>query len=115
MTAALLAQIEEMNRKGLNDTIIGETIGYASCVVSHWRRKLGLPAARINRSKKRYVIYDGETTQFIMEGSARECAEYMGIKVTTFHNFKWEFEHGLYKKYEIYDAEEGDIDADFDD
>lgn len=115
MTAEFLAKIEQMNRKGLNDAIIAEAIGYSPSIVNHCRRKLGLPIAGINRSKKRYTIYDGETTQFIMEGSARECAEYMGIKVATFRSYKCNFERGIYKKHEIYDVEEGDTDADFDD
>ena len=115
MTAECLAKIEQMNKKGLNDTIIGEDIGFAPNTVGYWRRKLGLPAAGINRSTKLYTIYDGRTTQFIMEGTSRECSEYMGIKPGSFHSCKVRFEQGLYKKYEIYDVKEDDIDDDFDD
>ena len=64
---------------------------------------------------KLYDLYDGETTQFLIEGTARECAEYMGVKKRSFHVAKYMFEQGKYQKYEIYDVKEGDIDADFDD
>ena len=115
MTAECLAKIEQMNRNGLNDAIIGEAIGCSAHTVGHWRKKLGLSVVGINRSKKLYTIYDGETTQYIMEGTSKECSEYMGIKPGSFHSCKVRFEQGIYKKYEIYDVKEDDIDDDFDD
>lgn len=105
MTAECLAKIEKMNKRGLNDTIIAEALCYSPCVVSKCRRKLGLPIAGTNRTKKRYAIYDGETTQYIMEGTAKECAKYMGIKTESFYCSKIRFEQGIYKKYEIYEVE----------
>lgn len=106
MTAEILAKIEEMNKKGLNDSIIAEQLHYGETTVGTWRRRLGLPITGINRTKKRYAIYDGKTTQYIMEGSSRECAEYMGIKPESLRTLKNRFERGKYKKYEIYDVEE---------
>ena len=106
MTAELLEQIREMNGQGLNDAIIAERIYCSDSTVGNWRRRLNLPPAGINRTKKLYAIYDGKTTQFLMEGSARECAEYMGITKSAFHSHKARFERGEYKKYEIYEVKE---------
>lgn len=106
MTAEILSQIEGMNRKGLNDEIIAEKIFCGTSTVRKWRKVLGLPIAGVNRTKRRYALYDGKTTQYIMEGTARECAAYMGVKVETFRSAKVRFEHGRYKKYEIYEVDD---------
>lgn len=105
MTEEILAQIEEMNRNGMNDRIIAEKIFCSTTTVARGRRLLGLSAAGINRTKKRYVLYDGKTTQYIMEGTARECADYMGMTLRSFYQNKSRFRRGTYKKYEIYEVE----------
>lgn len=109
MTTKMLTQIEQLAREGWCDTEISRRTGRAIAVVRYWRTKVGIPRGRKgnrNLSAKRYAVYDGKTTQFVIEGDVRECAEYMGIKVTTFRNYKWKFEQGRYKKYEIYEVEE---------
>lgn len=105
MTAEILSKIEEMNRKGLNDSIIAEALYCSITTVFRGRTMLGLPRVGSNRTTKRYTIYDGKTTQYIMEGTAKECAEYMGVKVHNFHALKSKFRRGLYKKYEIHEVE----------
>lgn len=55
---------------------------------------------------KRYTVYDGMTTQYLVEGTAEECAKYLGWKTETFRTNKTKFSQGDYKKYEIYEVEE---------
>lgn len=104
MTTKQLAEIERMNKAGMNDAWIGEELGIGASNVGRWRRKLGLPKAGINRTK-RFTVYDGATTQFICEGTARECAAKLGIEKQSFNKNKMLFDRGQYKKYEIYEVE----------
>ena len=104
MTTEMLGKIKELNEQGLNDSAIAEQLHYSTTTVHYWRRWLGLPTTRINRTKKLYTVYDGVTTQFLIEGTAKECAAYMGVNVTRFYQIKCKFDDGAYKKYEIYEV-----------
>lgn len=106
MTTKLLAEIERMNKAGMNDSWIADQLGIDQTCASYWRNKLGLPVVGKNRGAKIYTVYDGKTSQFICEGRADECAKWLGIKVKYFYYIAWMFEKGKYKKYEIYEVEE---------
>ena len=104
MTTKMLAEIERMNKAGMNDAWISEELGMDKCTVGYWRKKLGLTVVGNIRSK-RYTVYDGKTTQFIIEGTSRECAAKLGIEIQSFRRNKMRFNRGQYKKYEIYEVE----------
>lgn len=105
MTTRMILRIKELNEAGMNDVMISERLGISYTTVSYWRiHKLGLPRTGVYRSKKRYIVYDGKTTQFIVEGTTKECADALHLTPATFRTAKTNFEKGIYRKYEIYEV-----------
>lgn len=80
MTTKTLERIRELHKQGLNDPEIAKEIGCCTSTVCSWRKKLGLSANWKASPKSFYVIYD-EKDNVRATGSARECAEALGIKV----------------------------------
>lgn len=107
VTTKQVSQLRRMNQAGLNDYIISERLGVPVRTVCYNRNKLGLTVNQ-KRRYRRYEVYDGKTTEYLFEGTARECAERMGITKTGFNRAFQEFFKGNYKKYEIYEVENVD-------
>ena len=80
MTTKTLEKIRVMNSQGLNDRQIAEQIGTSTSTAEYWRKKMGLKAHRKYGTVKCYVIYD-ENDNVRAVGSARECAEALGIQI----------------------------------
>lgn len=80
MTTKTLERIREMHGQGMNDRQISAEIGMCEASVWYWRKKLGLTANRTFEPKAFYVIYDRKDNIRAI-GSARECAEAMGIQI----------------------------------
>lgn len=106
MTTKTFEKIKELNAKGLCDADIARELGIPYQHVRYWRMKVSADngSVRLRPWAKRYMVYDGKTTQFFTEGTAAECAARMGIKRTSFHRIKVEFDRGNYHKYEIYEV-----------
>lgn len=52
----------------------------------------------------RYRVYDS-WDEFVVEGTASECAAELGMKLKTFRNNAIEFKQGKYKKYSIFEVQ----------
>lgn len=107
MTTKQVSELRRMNKAGLNDHIIAETLGLPQNTVWYNRSNLGLPVNH-KRRYRRYEVYDGKTTEYLFEGTARECAEWMGLTKKGFNSAFALFGKGKYRKYEIYEVEDVD-------
>ena len=91
ITTKQLAEIRRLNALSLPDRDIAETIGLKYHTVRYHRIKEGLPAHPIlNRHispYKHYCVYDAKTSEFIIEGTATECADRLDILVNTFRSY----------------------------
>lgn len=102
-TTKTVARIAELHDAGLVDRGIAEALGLPHARIYYWRNKMGLAP---NRQKERYTVYDRETSDFIVEGTARECSAFLGIKLPSFWHAACCFRQGRGGKYEIYGVEE---------
>ena len=105
MTTRQFMELRRMNQAGLNDHIIAETLGIPQTTVWYNRNKLGLPVVKRKRHK-RYTVYNGKTSEYLIEGTAKECADWLGLTREGFNSAFGLFRKGQYKKYEIYLVEE---------
>lgn len=103
ITTKTIARINELHNAGMVDREIAEALGLPHARVHYWRNKMGLAP---NRGKERYTVYDRETSGFIVEGTARECCAFLGIKKASFWHAVCCFRKGRGGKYEIYEVEE---------
>lgn len=85
MTTKTLEKIRELYSRVLNDRQISAEIGMCEASVWYWRKKLGLTANRTFEPKAFYVIYD-RNDNIRAVGSARECADAMGIQLCSFYS-----------------------------
>lgn len=85
MTTKTLGKIRVLHSQGLNDRQIAEQIGKSTGVVEYWRKKMGLKANRSYEPVKHYTIYD-ENDNLRVHGSAKECAEVLGIRVDSIYH-----------------------------
>lgn len=104
ITTKTLNEIAALYHEGLTDREIAERLGTNENIVSYWRGgKLKLPA---HRTHGRYAVYDKKTSEFIVDGTAKKCAEYLGIAYSSFMSAASRCRHGKGGgKYEIYKAE----------
>lgn len=102
ITTKTLAEIERLHEKGMVDREVANEIGVSLHTVYYWRSKIGLVP---NREKERYTVYDRKTSDFLVEGSARQCSAYLGIKLASFRHAVCCFRRGQGGKYEIYKAD----------
>lgn len=110
----LLAEIRRLNKAGYKDAAIAQKLGLKYSTVRYNRRKMRLPlnvGSFSDQRTRRYCVYDAKTTQFIIEGTAKECAAELGIKVETFYKLFTIFRQGVTRRWEIYYAEAPDFDA----
>lgn len=84
MTTKVLEKIRALHALALNDRQIAEQIGASTGVVEYWRKKMGLKANRSYEPVKHYTIYD-ENDNLRVHGSAKECANKLGIKVESIY------------------------------
>lgn len=102
MTSRQIAEVRRMNRAGMNDSAIADVLGLPQNTVWYCRTRMGLPVVLEKRNTMRYTVYDGKTSEYLFEGTARECAERMGIERQSFNRAHSLFLRGRYRKYEIY-------------
>lgn len=103
MTTKLLSEIERLNKEGFTDTQISKKLEIGSPkYVFVWRKRLGLP--RVPKANK-YTVYD-KNGQYIIEGTAKQCAARLGIREDSFYFNVGLSRRGALKKYEIYEVKE---------
>lgn len=109
MTTKLLARIEGLARDGWCDSEIGRRLGIDTKIVRLWRMKAGIPIGKKGKriTTKRYSFYNRRTSEFLVEGTAKECAVFLGLKESSIHSLIYHTRKGRLQKYEIYEVEEG--------
>ena len=80
MTTKTLENLKELHRQGFNDRQVASLLGVSKPTVEYWRWKLGISANNRYEPQKYYTIYDCKDNVRAF-GSAKECAEKLGIKV----------------------------------
>ena len=80
LTTKTLKRIRQLHKSGLSDPDIAKKIGCSTTTVWNWRQKFGLAANWKAAPKAFYIIYD-ENDAIRATGSARECAEALGIQI----------------------------------
>lgn len=101
MTTLILRSIRELHGKGLTNTEICRQTGLSPGVVSTWLRNMGLKRNGTERTATaRYCIY-GPDGEFWTQGTAAECAKYLGVKVNTIYHAANRTKHGAIKKYTV--------------
>lgn len=108
-----LDQIREMNQAGMNDAAIADELGVPYWHVNHNRQEMGLPIVwkhRYSREKKaKYAAYNRYTSEFICEGTAKEVAEFLGLKQSTIYPVACRTKKGCPDgRYEIIRVEQDD-------
>lgn len=92
ITVTDLEAIEKLNSSGYNDSEISKLLNISYRVVNTYRKDMQLPARKgvvkdtthcnpINY----YTVYNRKDF-VIAQGTARECAEQMGIKLSSFYS-----------------------------
>lgn len=111
MTTMMLAEIVRLNKEeGLCDAEIARRLGVKSYTVWRWRDKLHLPAGENGKRNERiYAFYDRASTQFLCEGTLRECAKALGISYKSIHPIISRTRSGELKKYDIYKCEQEEV------
>lgn len=114
MTSKVLAEIKRMNENGKNDCEIARAVGTSHEMVRYYRSKvLGLPPAERRQKPwtykkgRTYTVYDGHTTQFVVEGAVRECAEAMGMLPNSFYRAFLRSRRGEIGRWEIHVVDGG--------
>lgn len=108
MTTKLLAQVEALAREGWCDSEIGRRLGISNGVVRLWRMKAGIPIGKKGKRipTKRYSFYNRRTSEFLVEGTTKECAAFLGLKESCIKSLIYHIRKGRLKKYEIHEVEE---------
>ena len=112
MTTKSLARICEMGRSGACLKEIAQDTGYCISTVGKWLRHQGIgPPGQKYIPRRIYTVYKTKTTEFLVEGNAKKCASFLGIKLQSFRRaYTWSH-RGAPGKYTIYarDAESEDV------
>ena len=103
MTTKSLARICEMGRSGACLKEIAQDTGYCISTVGKWLRHQGIgPPGRKYIPRRIYTVYKTKTTEFFVEGNAKKCASFLGIKPQSFRRaYTWSH-RGAPGKYTIY-------------
>ena len=62
----------------------------------------------MRKETTRYRVYDA-WDEFVVEGTARECAEGLGVAVKSFREMAAKFKNGKYKKYSIFEVQPEEV------
>ena len=78
MTTKSLARICEMGRSGACLKEIAAETGYCISTVGKWLRVQGIGSpGRKYIPRRIYTVYKTTTTEFLVEGNAKECAAFL--------------------------------------
>lgn len=109
MTTKTLAQIEGMAREGWCDAEIGRRLGLEQKTVWRWRSRAGLPPGKKGRAypARRYTVYDRKTSRYLLEGTGKEIADFLGLSRKTIYAYIYQTLKGKAKKYEFCEVKDG--------
>lgn len=100
MTTKKLQTILDMVDRGCLQKDIAKAVNVSASTVSIWARRYG----RIRPTRtcaKVYTIYDKDG-QYVFEGTARECADYLDIQYQSFRRMASQYQRYGKGRYEIY-------------
>ncbi len=107
LTTADIAQVKKLAEAGMCDAAIARDLGLSYKTVRNWRTSMGLPVGGKGHSRtKRYTIYDKHTSQFLFEGTPKECAKYLGVKLCTMYSYISYSRNGGRIIYDIHEVED---------
>lgn len=106
ITTKILSEIRRLNmEEKLNDAEISQELGIPYGTVRYYRLKECLPSRKHKYRDslyKRYCVYDAHTSAFIIEGTAAECADMLGMQVGSFYSLVTKTRRGKSENYEIH-------------
>lgn len=105
MTTKKLQTILDMVDRGCLQKDIAKAVNVSISTVSIWARKYGRVRMPRRYCLKMYTIYDKDG-QYVFEGTARECADYLGVQYQSFRRMASQYQKYGKGRYEIY-AEAG--------
>lgn len=106
MTDTEKQKIKQLHGNGCSTKEIAAAMGWAYGKTYSSVRRLGLLANYEGREKL-YTVYDKRTSEYICEGTAIECAKWLGYaSVNCFYCIVCRAKKGEHKKYEIYEVKE---------
>lgn len=87
----------------MRDADIARVSGESYQEIRRMRKRLKLPVLWDKPFSQHpvYYIYDRRTTQMLAFGSARECADALGLTVHTIHTIASRSRRGVVQKYEV--------------
>lgn len=92
----------ELYHEGLMDIEIAEIMGVSISTVNKRRRQMGLLKNRQHiRNAKRWTVYDGETGEYVIEGTVREIAEKLHIAESTVYYYSRMSKYGMPCRYKM--------------
>ena len=100
MTTKKLQAILDMVDQGLLQKEIAKAANVSISTVSIWARRYGRIRPKRTCAKV-YTIYDKDG-QYVFEGTARECADYLGIQYQSFRRMASQYQRYGKGRYEIY-------------
>lgn len=105
MTTKKLQIILDMVDRGCLQKDVAKASNVSISTVSIWARRYG--RIRPKRScTKVYTVY-GKDGQYVFEGTARECADYLGIQYQSFRRMASQYQRHGKGRYAVYPAEVG--------
>lgn len=101
------SDIRELHAEGCMDIEIAEILGLPHPTVRQRRVRLGLPKNETyHRGSKRFSVYKRDTEEFLIEGTIREIALFLGKSQSTLRSYLSRRKAGLRPYYEIYEADD---------
>lgn len=101
MTTGLLKKIEERLRNGETCYSIGKDLGMSASNVCYWRDKLGIKSGPPSRRPSMLTIRNAHTGAVLAQGTAKECAQKMGLSNAYIQSLKCKIENGEITKYTV--------------
>ena len=82
MTTMQLKKIRELNERGMTDAYIAAALGTSQTTVNKYRSDMGLPA---HHSGSGWYTVRNDRGTILVQGTSRQCAQALGICVSTFY------------------------------
>lgn len=94
----------ELYNLGLTDREVGKRVGRPNSTIACWRKRNDLPpnGEYIGRPHKLYTIYKKNSDELLAFGSAKECADRLGMKIDSFYSAVTRARKGQREKYNIF-------------
>ena len=94
--------VRSLRAKNLNDREIAQRLGCSISTVYKQRKRMGLPPAGRRVTRKYYTVYRRKTDEILAYGTAKECAQQLGIRLDSFYCTVSRTPNRKKTKYEIF-------------